>query len=221
MGSGPNEFGESDEQPRHEVVVATPFYMSQYEVTQEQWIKLIGHNPAEFKGEMIKGDSKKHPVESISWEDAHKFIERLNALEKTNQYRLPTESEWEYAARAGSQTVYYFGDNENQLKNHAWYVNNSNEQTHPVGKKQPNAFGLYDMHGNVWEWCQDVWHDSYDSAPTNGRAWLTGKNPTRRVFRGGAWSSRATRVRSANRDWMEATTRDPNIGLRLVITCGT
>ena len=137
------------------------------------------------------------PVEQVSWNDTQEFIQKLNA--KTGKtYRLPTEAEWEYAARAGSQTEFSFGDNESELGNYAWFYGNSSNQTHPVGEKQPNAFGLFDMHGNVWEWTQDCWNENYVSAPIDGSAWVQG-DCSRRVLRGGSWYPLPQVLRSAYR----------------------
>ncbi len=116
--------------------------MGKYEVTQKQWHEVMGTNPSTFKGDDL-------PVESVSWNDVQKFIKKLNKKENTNKYRLPSEAEWEYAARAGTTTRYSFGDDARKLRNYAWYYANSNFETHPVGEKKPNTWGLYDMHGNV------------------------------------------------------------------------
>ena len=114
-------------------------------------------------------------------------------------FRLPTEAEWEYACRAGSQAAYCFGDNADGLGEYAWFDGNAGGQTHPVGQKSPNAFGLYDMHGNVWEWCQDVWHGNYDDAPSDGSAWEQGGDASRRLLRGGSWINLTACCRSAFR----------------------
>ncbi|OQW94619.1 MAG: hypothetical protein BWK79_05265, partial [Beggiatoa sp. IS2] len=146
MGANPNDQNANDdENPRHEVAITNPFYMGKHEVTQGQWTKIMGDNPSNFDDDLVGQDFLKHPVESIDWKDVKEFIKRLNMLEKTDKYRLPTEAEWEYAARAGTQTLYYWGNDEISLGNYAWYNDNSDEQTHPVGKKKPNTFGLYDI----------------------------------------------------------------------------
>jgi formylglycine-generating enzyme required for sulfatase activity len=172
MGS---ENGDSDEKPVHQVTFREGFYMGKYEVTQAQWQQVMGTNPSNFKGDSL-------PIETVSWNDAQKFIRKLNEMNDGFVYRLPSEAEWEYACRAGTT-----GDYAGNLGSMAWYVDNSGNQTHPVGQKQANAFGLYDMHGNVSEWCADAWHENYNGAPTDGSIWLSGGDSSRRVLRGGSW----------------------------------
>jgi formylglycine-generating enzyme required for sulfatase activity len=184
MGS---EKGRSNEKPVHRVMIREGFYMGRYEVTQAQWQSVMDNNPSYFKGE-------NNPVEQVSWDDAVAFINKLNEMNDGYKYRLPTEAEWEYACRAGT-TGDYAGD----LDEIAWYKDNSGKATHPVGQKQPNAFGLYDMHGNVWEWCQDYWHDNYNGAPTDGSVWSSGGNSSERVLRGGSWVIGGYDLRSAGR----------------------
>ena len=149
MGRDPLfEEDRDDELPQHKVNISKPFYLGKYQVTQAQWVAVMEDNPSGFKGPA-------NPVEQVSWNDAQEFIKRLNVKEGHNRYRLPTEAEWEYAARAGADTVYFFGNDENILPVYAWFIDNSRKTPHPVGKKRPNAWGLYDVHGNVWEWVQD------------------------------------------------------------------
>ena len=138
------------------------------------------------------------PVESVSWNEVQDFIKKLNEKEGTNKYRLPTEAEWEYAARAETTTRYSFGDDDSKLGEYAWYSENSGEKTHPVGQKKPNSWGLYDMHGNVLEWVQDEWHNSYNDAPDDGSACEDGVGAFR-VFRGGCLFDDARLCRSAFR----------------------
>ena len=164
--------GGDDEKPSHPVNVPS-FYIGKYEVTQKQWQIVMGNNPSHFKGDDL-------PVESVSWNDAKEFCKKLT--EMTGQtYRLPSEAEWEYACRAGTM-----GDYAGKLDEMAWYRKNSVIKTHPVGQKKLNAFGLYDMHGNVWEWCEDVWHDNYNNAPKDGSAWTDSAKQGDRVLRGGS-----------------------------------
>ena len=142
------KYGNYNERPAHEVIIKNPFYIGIYPVIQKQWEKIVGSNPSKFKGE-------NRPIESVSLNDVQKFINKLSQREGTDKYRLPSEDEWEYACRAGTTTSYSFGNDESELKDYAWYGDNSGRETHPVGQKEPNPWGLYDVHGNVWEWCQD------------------------------------------------------------------
>lgn len=177
-----------DEGPVHRVKIEKAFYMGRYEVTQKEWREVMGNNPSRrFKGDDL-------PVGHVSWDDVQEFIQKLNEKEGTDKYRLPSEAEWEYACRAGTTTRYSFGDSESKLGDYAWYDDNSGNKPHPVGMKLPNPWGLYDMHGNVWEWVQDKWYRNYDGAPTDGSAWESGAWESAlgadRVIRGGGcWGS--------------------------------
>jgi formylglycine-generating enzyme required for sulfatase activity len=200
MGS-PAGKGESDEHPQHQVTVSA-FYMGKYEVTQAQWRAVMGTNPSSSKGDDL-------PLESVSWDDAQEFCRKLSQM-TGHEYRLPTEAEWEYAARAGTT-----GDYAGNLDAMGWYDANSGGRTHPVGQKQSNGFGLYDMHGNVWEWVLD-WYGDYPSGEVT--------NPQRpgsgsfRVDRGGSWGSAAAVLRSANRYSPSPGIRYDSLGFRLVRT---
>ena len=206
-----------DEHPAHRVVIKKPFYMGKYEVTQEEWVKVMGNNPANFKTEKVGMDSRRHPVESISWNDAQEFLKRLNARSSGVTFRLPSEAEWEYAARAGTSTAYSFGDDPAQLGAYAWYNDNSNDMTHPVGEKLPNPFGLFDVYGNVLEWVADQWHEYYQDAPTDGSVWENGGNSTYWMLRGGSWNGTYHHCRSAyHRDGAIPDYQGNNIGLRVV-----
>jgi hypothetical protein len=193
--------------PAHQVTIGKGFFMGEYEVTQAQWQAVMKNNPSHFKGDDL-------PVEEVSWDDAQEFIRRLNARGDGYTYRLPSEAEWEYACRAGTT-----GDFAGDLDSMAWYGGtewNRRAKTFPVGSKQANGFGLYDMNGNVSEWVQDWYHDSYAGAPSDGGAWLSGGDQKRRVVRGGAWSDDAARCRSAYRKGLE-----PDFHSHLVVTsCG-
>jgi formylglycine-generating enzyme required for sulfatase activity len=195
------------EKPQHRVRIIKPFYLGKYLITQEQWEAVMGNNPRCFKG-------PKNPVEQVSWDDCQKFLKRLNDKVGGGKFVLPTEAQWEYACRAGSKTRYCFGDDEKQLGEYAWYEKNSGDTTHPVGEKKPNAWGLYDMHGNVWEWCQDWWKDGYyKESPVDDPTGPTGGSD--RVFRGGCWNIPAGGCRSAYRAYYAPGGRDINLGLRV------
>ena len=205
----------NDENPKHKVTISNSFYMGKHEVTQMQWNKVMGSNPANFKTEKVEMNSRDHPVENVSWDDVQKFIRRLNQKEGGNKYRLPTEAEWEYAARAGTTTKWSCGNNESCLKNVAWYSGNSGNKTHPIGQKKPNAWGLYDMHGNVWEWVQDLYNDKYysRSPSTDPKGTSSGSY---RVARGGGWNYSADFLRSANRYLFSPVDRYDILGFRLL-----
>ncbi|MCU0546582.1 MAG: formylglycine-generating enzyme family protein [Oscillatoriaceae cyanobacterium Prado104] len=204
------------ERPRHQVTVPT-FYAGKYAITQAEWQTVMGYNPSCFKGE-------KRPVENVSWEDAVNFCSKLS--QKTGRkYRLPSEAEWEYACRAGTTTPFHFGEtittelgNFNGDKPYANAPQGINRaQTTDVGTFPPNAFGLYDMHGNVFEWCSDVWHDTYQSAPTDGSSWKIGTD-NYRVLRGGSWTHYAVACRSAIRIRGLASCRWTSVGFRVALS---
>ncbi len=182
--------------------------MGRYEVTQKEWREVMGSNPSRFTGDNL-------PVEQVSWNDVREFIKKLNENEGTDKYRLPSEAEWEYACRAGTTTRYSFGDSESKLGDYAWYCDNSGGKTHPVGKKKPNPYGLYDMHGNVWEWVQDKYHGDYDGAPDDGSAWESGDGAAR-VLRGGDWYLNSRGCWSACRYDYGPSYRDYRRGFRLL-----
>jgi formylglycine-generating enzyme required for sulfatase activity len=199
----------SNEKPIHRVTISKPFYMGKHPVTQGQWAAVMGNNPSRFQG-----DSNR-PVESVSWEEAQEFILKLDAKEGNTKYRLPTEAEWEYAARAGTTTTYSFGDRADQLGEYAWYWGNSSGTTHPIGQKQPNAWGLYDMHGNVWEWVQD-WSGGYSAeAATDPQG---APSSAFRLVRGGSCGNGARHCRSACRSSIASSYRFGGLGFRLLRT---
>jgi formylglycine-generating enzyme required for sulfatase activity len=153
-------------------------------------------------------------VINVDWNDAKAYVKWLS--EQTGKdYRLPSEAQWEYACQAGSAGKYSFGDDVNQLGNYGWYDKNSGSKTHPVGEKQPNKFGLYDMHGNAWEWLEDVWHDNYNGAPSDGSAWMAGGDSNNHLLRGGSWSNNDNYLRCAYRYWLDTSSRNYNRGFRL------
>ncbi len=200
----------TSEAPQHTVTFAQPFYMGKFEVTQAQWWAVMGTAPSHFTG------NANLPVESISWNDCQAFITKLNTMGK-GTFRLPSEAEWEYACRAGtSNTRWHFGNDEALLVEYAWYHPGALSQTHPVGEKLPNAFGLYDMSGNVWEWCQDWWHGNYEGAPANGIPWEDPAGSSR-VLRGGAWNNSLSSCRAAYRNH-SSDVRSRDYGMRLVRT---
>ena len=216
MGSPETEPNRSDnESPQHEVTVSS-FFMAEFPVTQAQWREIaslrpvkrwLNPDPSYFKGDLL-------PVEQVSWDDAIEFCARLRRLTKKN-YRLPSEAEWEYACRAGTTTPYYFGENLDQsLANYESEVG----RTTPLGSYPPNAFGLQDMHGNVWEWCDDGWHDNHENAPTDGSSWNENHSQSvLRIHRGGSWYIDLRVCRSAARSWVNADFRNYGIGFRLVL----
>lgn len=201
----------TDDDRGYRVTVTKGFYIQTTEVTQGQWEAVTGNNPSVFKN---CGDDC--PVENVSWNDVQVFIQRLNQMEGTDKYRLPLEAEWEYACRAGSTTSFCYGNDEAMLGEYAWYDNNCREQTHPVGRKKPNAWGLYDMHGNVWEWCQDWESEDYPSGHNvNTERPSSGSN---RVLRGGGWGSLAERCRGSHRFGLPPFGRHGSVGFRLART---
>ncbi|WMW25234.1 formylglycine-generating enzyme family protein [Methanolobus sediminis] len=213
MGSDANESNwYNNEKPVHSVSIENPFYLGKFLVTQKQWIEIMGSNPSKFTGES-------RPVDRVSWNDAQEFIKKFNEKEGTEKYRLPSEAEWEYACRAGTTTRYSFGDDESELNEYCHH-GNSDIGSHPVGQKKPNPFGLHDMHGNLWEWVQDVYFDNYEGAPADGNARENTDISSRvvRVLRGGSWQTSAVGCRSASRYFFPQVVRrnSSRIGLRLL-----
>ena len=195
-----------DEKPVHTVIVSS-FYMSATEVTQAQWISLMGTNPSYFKGNNL-------PVENVSWNEVEQFIKKLNQ-QTGGGYRLPTEAEWEYAARSGGVNEKYAGTSSN-LGDYAWYRDNSNSNTHPVAQKMPNGFGLYDMSGNVQEWCSDIYDKSYykNSPAKDPRGAKSGASS---ILRGGSWFMNVAFCRLSNRNFNFPQSRYNDIGFRLAM----
>jgi formylglycine-generating enzyme required for sulfatase activity len=207
MGSPETEAHRRDNEQQHEVTLTTGFWLGETEVTQQQWQALMAENPSEFKGDKL-------PVETVSWDDCAKFLANLRALEPAAMpanydFSLPTEAQWEYACRAGTTTA-YAGEREAM----AWSSENSGRTTHAVGTKQANNWGLFDMAGNVWEWCQD-WYGAYSPAPVLDPR---GAAPSRgRVLRGASWSYNAPHCRSAYRRYGTPSDTNSNFGLRLAL----
>ena len=203
----------SYEKPKHRVALPG-FYIGKYPVTQDLWKAVMsGENPSDFEGD-------DHPVEQVSWDDITKiFLPQLRRLSGLH-YRLPTEAEWGYAARGGKyHTEGYKYAGSDRLKDVGWFSNNSEGETKPVGQKQPNQLGIYDMSGNVWEWCEDDWHNNYQNAPENGLAWINDPDRgTPRVYRGGSWTNAARYCRVALRNRAAPGHRALNTGFRLVLS---
>jgi formylglycine-generating enzyme required for sulfatase activity len=211
MGAPDNDLDAKDnEKPQHLVIVKA-FAIGKYPITQAQYEAVMRYNPSKFGGNPNK------PVERVTWHDAQRFCEKLSQV-IGKKYRLPSEAEWEYACRAGTTTRYYFGDCNDQLGDYAWfYKKNSNNRTHPVGEKQPNRWGLYDMNGNVWEWCEDTWYGHYQKAPNNGAA-IIQENNNFKVLRGGSWDGNAKDCRSSSRIRNDFGARNDHFGFRIAIS---
>lgn len=219
MGSPVDEPSRDEDENQHQVILSQPFYMQTTEVTQGQWQEIMGNNPAHFAE--CGADC---PVETVSWYDVQDFIEALN--KKTGkQYRLPTEAEFEYAARAGSTTAFANGEISETACGHdpaldaiGWYCYNAGSTAQPVAQKQPNRWGLYDMHGNLWEWCADSWDGSpYQQEPAVDPLSPSPSADGNRVIRSGSWATDAWFVRAANRDWCKPHFKNDFLGFRLVL----
>jgi formylglycine-generating enzyme required for sulfatase activity len=212
---GSDQGGRANERPAHKVVFAKDFAIAKYEVTQELYFVVMGRNPAKWKG-------PRNSVEMVSWHEATEFcdkvareLSRLKLLEGGDTVRLPSEAEWEYACRAGTTSAYSFGDKVDDLGKYCWYKANAPGNDPPVGQKLPNAWGLYDMHGYVWEWCADGMHADYQGAPADGSPW-TLKDGKERVIRGGSYADEADAVRSAYRRGVAADFLSDTVGFRCV-----
>ena len=207
---GADEEAFGSEKPVHRVTLSS-FYLGKYPVTQSVWTEVMENNPSHFKG-------NQRPVETVSWEDAQKFIGKLNNM-TGKTYRLPSEAEWEYAARGGAllEGEGYLYAGSDKLKQVGWYDENSDGGIHEVGLKYPNELGLYDLSGNVWEWCQDQWHENYESAPDDGSAWEDRDAGPSRVIRGGSWINFSRFCRVASRHLYEPAYRSTYLGFRLAL----
>ena len=210
MGSPASENDRDEDEFPQRVTLAKSFYLGVTEVTQEQYRRVLEVNPSRFK-------CPQNPVESVSWKDAVQFCRKLSAMPAAKTaghvYRLPTEAEWEYACRSGTTTAYGFGDDASRLGDYGWFGSNSGSKTHPVGEKKPNAWGLYGMHGNVWEWCQD-WYGEYPSGSATDPTGAT--SGSYRVLRGGGWYGSARDCRSAYRNRNSPVYRSDDLGFRVL-----
>ncbi|MBQ7188204.1 MAG: formylglycine-generating enzyme family protein [Kiritimatiellae bacterium] len=206
MGSPESEDGRDGDETQHQVTLTRGFWLGETPVTQKQWKSVMGDNPSVFKGANL-------PVEEVSWNDCQEFIQKVNAALNCGA-RLPTEAEWEYACRAGTSGAY---GGTGELDEMGWYDKNSGDKTHPVGQKKPNAWGLYDMHGNVWEWCSDWYGDYPSGSVTDPTGPSSGSS---RVLRGGSWGCNARDCRSASRGRDYPGFRDYYGGFRLLCSAG-
>jgi formylglycine-generating enzyme required for sulfatase activity len=208
--------GPEAETPAHRVSIAKPFAIARYEVPQNLWQAVMGGNPSRWKG-------PRNSVEMLSFDDAVDFCRKVTTrlrearlIGQRQVVRLPSEAEWEFAARAGTTTRYSFGDDAGQLGDYAWSTENAAGNDPPVGAKKPNAWKLYDMHGYLWEWCADPWHDNYRSAPADGSTRTEG-DASRRVLRGGSWKDPADQLTSTFRRAAPRELKDDAVGLRCVL----
>jgi formylglycine-generating enzyme required for sulfatase activity len=207
--------GENYERLVHKVEITKGFYIGKYEVTQAQWREVMGTNPSYFQGSRVGRNYLNHPVEQVSWDDIQLFIQKLNQIEGKGLYRLPTEAEWEYAAKGGNQSQNYRYAGSNTITKVAWFGDNANKKTSPVGLKAPNELGIYDMSGNVWEWCQD-WHNTnyYNQSPRQDPQGA--RRGEFKMIRGGSWFNISIYARVANRSYYQPNGRFSSYGFRLI-----
>lgn len=205
------------EGPAREVTFDYKFEIAKYEMPQNLWESVMGANPSKWQG-------KRNSVEMLSFDEAVAFCQKATELMRAAKLidakqaiRLPSEAEWEYVARAGTTTVYSFGDDVAKLDEYGWHTGNAAGNDPPVGAKKPNAWGLYDIHGYLWEWCADHWHQDYKGAPSDGSAWLSSEPNPKRVLRGGSWKDKPERLTSSHRLGELAKIRDDAVGLRCVL----
>ena len=219
MGSPESEEGRRENESQHEVTISNDYYLGAYEVTQTQYQTVIGNNPSCYQGALVGNQNADLPVENVSLDDAVEFCKKLSELPEEKKagrvYLLPTEAQWEYACRAGSKTIYSFDDEEGLLPEYGWFKRNSSQRTHTVGLLEPNAWGLYDMHGNVWEWCSD-WYGEYPKGAVSDPTGPT--MGTDRVNRGGCWLYLAANCRSASRNWAKSSYQDGLLGFRVALS---
>ena len=238
MGAAPGEEGPLDqsEEPQHRVEVSRGFYLAKYELTQSQWRAIVGTQP--WRRRQYVKEGAQYPATYIAWLEVEDFIRRLNDKAGRELYRLPSEAEWEYAARAGSGTARFWGNNSEKACKFANVFDKTGaasgefltmmphrcddgyKQTSPVGSYMANAFGLHDTAGNAWEWNEDCWHKSYSGAPIDNRAWTASGRCNQRIVRGGSWISIARYVRSGNRSKINKDSRIYRNGFRVALTLG-
>ena len=209
--------GDPTERPAHKVAIQQAFAIARYEVPQNLWQVVMGANPSRWKG-------TRNSVEMLSYDEAVEFCGKVTdrlrdarLIGPGQTVRLPSEAEWEYAARAGTSTRYSFGDDVQDLDAYGWHTGNAAGNDPPIGAKRPNAWNLYDVHGYLWEWCADAWHETYDGAPHDGAAWTAGGDPARRVLRGGSWKDPAAKLTSSYRRPAPRELKDDAVGLRCVL----
>ncbi len=210
--------GSGNERPPHQVTLAYEFQIAKYEVPQNLWEAVMGSNPSKWTG-------PRNSVEMLTFEEADRFCQRATTqmrsaglIKKNQTVRLPTEAEWEFVARGGTSTVYSFGDEVKQLDDYGWHSDNASGNDPPVGVKKPNPWGLYDIHGYLWEWCTDHGHDSYAGAPNDGSSWSDKGDRTKRILRGGSWKDKPVKLTSSYRRVADKDLRDDAVGLRCVLT---
>jgi formylglycine-generating enzyme required for sulfatase activity len=228
MGSAPGEIGHApSEAPRHEVRIGYDFELGATPISFAQWDAAIAAGAKLHNADDCGWGRDQRPVVNVSWRDVQTYLNWINRLSGL-KYRLPTEAEWEYACRAGSLTSHPHGNDDGALDDHAWSARNAQDQTQPVGQLKPNRYGLHDMQGNVWEWCEDTWHESYRvvtpdgyqaNAPLDGSAWMQHGDPDCRALRGGSWGDVGPQVfRSADRCAGAIGSRRNDVGFRLART---
>lgn len=200
-----------EEGPQHNVNIARGFWIGKYEVTQRQYKHIMDDNPSYFNKSGLDA-----PVDKVSWLDAKKFC-KVASLKTAEKIRLPSEAEWEYACRAGTKDQFFSSEDQTAFWEYAWYSSNSGKKTHSVGEKKPNAWGIYDLHGNIKEWCEDSWHDDYSNAPADGSPWIDEKDASKRVLRGGCWVYDARLCHSAYRSWYDSKMGSNSSGFRIVV----
>lgn len=199
---------EEVEKPAHSVKISD-FYLGKYEVTQAEWTTVMGNNPSNFK------QCDNCPIENVTWDEVQNFLKKLNAQFPGKNYRLPSEAEWEYAASGGNLSKGYLYSGSNTLSEVAWFYSNAKNKTHSVGDLKANELGLFDMTGNVWEWCADDWHDDFKQAPSDAQAWLDNPRSAYRVIRGGSWFDYEEICPISRRNFAAPTNRNDLRGFRL------